>query len=194
MEERRNLKRIHRNLDVIEQTSGDLIGYTGNINHEGMMLVSKFQPALFLDVPIWVEVPEIKDKIPLVINGKWSQVNKNSDLYGTGCRLVESSPGTICKIKELVSEGRDDIQMKYNIPQNILDVTYCTYEFSCLTVGNCGERQLCEIDYTCGQHITVLKTEAGQQALNDCQYALEYNDEVICRCPVRYYLYQKYGV
>jgi len=194
MQESRNLKRIHRNLDVIEQTSGDLIGYTGNIHHEGLMLVIKFQPALFLDIPIWVEAPEVKDKIPLVINGVWSQANKNSNLYGTGCLLVEPSPGTICKIKELCSESRASMQMKYDIPQNILAETECPTEFNCLYDGKCKGFPRCDADYTASKYLTFLKPGLEEEILHKCQYVFSSYDKKICKCPVRYYLKKEYGV
>ena len=194
MEEKRNLKRIHRNLDVIEQTSGDLIGYTGNVHHEGMMLVSQFQPALFLDIPIWIDVPEINEKIPLVINGKWSQTNKNSDLYGTGCQLVESSPETICNIKELVSEDCDDMLMKYNIPQCILDETECPTEFSCLYDGKCKGFPRCDADYTASEYLTFLKPGVTKEVLHKCKYVFASYNKMICKCPVRYYLKKENGV
>jgi hypothetical protein len=102
--EKRRLKRSLCYLDVIEQTSGNFMGTATNIHHEGMMLVSMFQPALFLDVPIWVEDPNIKDKIPLVINGIWSQMNMHPVSYYTGCRIVDPSPEAICEINGLIEE------------------------------------------------------------------------------------------
>ncbi len=194
MKEKRNLKRIHRNLDVIEQTSGDLIGYTGNIHYEGLMLTSRFRPALFLDIPIWINIPKNKDKIPLVINGIWSQVNKNSGEYGTGCRLSEPSPEAICKIKELGSESHDDIRMKYNIPKNILDETECPTEFSCLYDGKCKGFPRCDADYTASEYLTFLKPGVAKEILHKCQYVFASYDKMICKCPVRYYLKKEYRV
>ena len=84
--------------------------------------------------------------------------------------------------------------MEYLIPQELRNETHCLYDFNCLAGGKCGQLPLCEIDYTSGQLITVLKSEVGSKVLKQCQYALEYCDDVICRCPVRYYLYKKHHV
>lgn len=105
MEDKRKLKRFAHKLNVTEQTSGNTIGYTGDIHQNGLMLVTKFQAALFLNIPVWVDVPVAdgtKNKIPLVIEGIWSQKDKNSDSYNTGCQLVAPTPEAIGEINELI--------------------------------------------------------------------------------------------
>lgn len=105
MEDKRKLKRFSHKLNVTEQTSGNLIGFTGDIHQDGLMLVTKFQTALFLNIPVWVDVPVVdgtKNKIPLVIEGVWTQKGINSDLYNTGCQLVAPTPEALSEITELI--------------------------------------------------------------------------------------------
>jgi hypothetical protein len=106
MEKRRKPERFNLNLDVIEQTTDNYIGSTGNIHHEGLMLISKVELALSLDIPIWLEMlgdKGIESKIPLFINGVWNKKTMYHGIYHTGCRIVEPSPEDIHEIDELMS-------------------------------------------------------------------------------------------
>lgn len=107
MEEKRKLKRFILYFNVIEQTSGRLLGYSGDIHQKGLMLVSKYEIPLIMDIPVLVQVPGevgVKSEIPLVINGIWNQLNMNPHFYNTGCRIVDPSQGVIDAINELVKE------------------------------------------------------------------------------------------
>lgn len=107
MEEKRIIKRSARYLNVIEQTSGDLIGHVGDIHYSGLMLVSKFGIPLLMDISVWVEVPGdrgIKSRVPLIINDIWNQKNTKPVFYHTGCRIVDPSHQTIRDIDELIGE------------------------------------------------------------------------------------------
>ena len=107
LEDKRKLKRFILYLNVIEKTSGKLLGYTGDINQHGLMLVSKYEIPLIMDIPILVQVPGeegVKSEISLVINGIWNQVNMNPHFYNTGCRIVEPSPKVTEAIKQLIDD------------------------------------------------------------------------------------------
>ncbi len=84
--------------------------------------------------------------------------------------------------------------MRYKVPQDILDATECTQEFSCLSDRNCGEFDMCEVTYTAGKNITFLKSEIAQEVLPQCNNTLPFTNGFICKCPTRYYLYHEYGV
>jgi len=106
-QEGRKLKRFILYLNVIERTSGKLLGYTGNIHRQGLMLVSKYEVPLIVDIPVLVQVPGeegIKSEIPLVINGIWNQINRNPHFYNTGCLVVNPSSEVIDAINELAKE------------------------------------------------------------------------------------------
>ncbi len=106
-EERRKHKRLIRYLNIIEESTGKLLGYTGDIHYSGLLLVSRSEIPLQVDIPVWIEVPGetgIKDRVPLIINGVWTQMNINPVFYNTGCWLVDPSPNDIGKIEKLIKE------------------------------------------------------------------------------------------
>jgi hypothetical protein len=107
LEERREYKRLIRYLNVIEQTTGKLIGRIGDIHNTGLLLVSEHEIPLLMDISIWLEVPgekEIKNRVPLVINGTWNQMNRNPDFYNTGCWIVNPPLDAINAIEKLIEE------------------------------------------------------------------------------------------
>jgi truncated hemoglobin YjbI len=106
-EERRQHKRLIRYLNVIEESTGKLLGYTGDIHYSGLLLVSRSEIPLQVDIPVWIEVPGdagIKERVPLVINGVWTQMNINPVFYNTGCWIVGPSPNDISKLEKLIEE------------------------------------------------------------------------------------------
>ncbi len=106
-QEVRKLKRFILYLNVIEQATGKLLGYTGNIHHQGLMLVSKHEIPLITDIPVLVQIPGeegIESEIPLIINGIWNQLNRNPHFYNTGCQVVDPSSEVIDAINELAKE------------------------------------------------------------------------------------------
>ncbi len=86
------------------------------------------------------------------------------------------------------------MQMEYTIPQEFLDDTDCLKEFSCLSNGKCGDIDMCKVNYAGSKNITFLKQGISDQIIHQCHYALKYYDRVICRCPIRHYLYQEYRI
>ena len=107
LEEKRELKRLIRYLNVIDQASGELIGYTGNIHYNGLMLITKSEIALHEEIAVLVEVPGdegVKTKIPLVIKGIWNQMNINPVFYNTGCRVVKPSQEAMREIDKLIED------------------------------------------------------------------------------------------
>ncbi len=103
--DKRELERFNLNLDVIEQTTDNYLGYTGDMHRVGLMLISKVELALSLDIPIWLEMlgdNGIESKMPMIINGVWNKKTMNPVIYHTGCRLVRPSPEAINKIDEFI--------------------------------------------------------------------------------------------
>jgi hypothetical protein len=58
--------------------------------------------------------------------------------------------------------------MKYEIPQDILELTECNSEY-----------------------ITFLKSGISKEVLQQCAYVFSAYDKLICKCPVRYYLFEE---
>jgi hypothetical protein len=74
--------------------------------------------------------------------------------------------------------------MDKKIPPEIMDATTrCKHEFSCLENENFCDTELCRIDYINGENIIFLKSNKP----HDCPYRVGFADQMICRCPVRYY-------
>jgi hypothetical protein len=107
LEEKRKEKRLVRYLNVIEQTTGKLLGHTGDIHYTGLLLVSTQEIPLLMDIPVWLEIPgegEIKNRVSLSINGIWSQKNINPDFYNTGCWIVNPPLDAVNAIEKLIEE------------------------------------------------------------------------------------------
>ena len=95
MDERRKLKRLRINLDVYDQASGSLLGYTSNLHAEGMMMVSENPFVIGKGYSIWLEIPDgDKDtkKIFLAACSRWCTSVKDPMLYYTGFRFVHPTP------------------------------------------------------------------------------------------------------
>ncbi len=105
MEERREDKRLISYLNVIEQTTGKLIGRVGDIHDTGLLLVSELEIPLLMDIHVWLEVPGekgIKNRVPLVIKGTWNQMNRKPVFYNTGCWIVNPQLDATSAIENLL--------------------------------------------------------------------------------------------
>jgi hypothetical protein len=73
--------------------------------------------------------------------------------------------------------------MSVKVPDDVLKMTTkCPHTFSCLTLGQCGERKMCEVEHINGTNLLFLKDK--QQAV--CSYRLTYANSQICICPTHY--------
>ena len=73
--------------------------------------------------------------------------------------------------------------MSVKVPDDILKMTTkCPHAFSCLTLGRCGERKICEVEYINGTHVMFLKDT--QETV--CRYRLTYGNGQMCTCPMHY--------
>ncbi len=86
--------------------------------------------------------------------------------------------------------------MRYQVPQDIIDETECPYEFSCISDGKCGDLDMCGVEYDSAIYIdsTYLKPEVDHEISRECQYADIVYGGIVCKCPVRFYIYQEYGI
>ncbi len=105
-EKRKIIRSIHY-INVIEQTTGKLIGHTGDIHYSGMLLVSTLEIPLLVDIPVWLEIPGdegFENRVPLVISGIWNQMNISPVFYNTGCWIINPSHKVISAIEKLIKE------------------------------------------------------------------------------------------
>ena len=79
--------------------------------------------------------------------------------------------------------------MIYTISADILKETDCQNDFSCLTTGKCGDREMCEVDYLNGPNVSFLKTKEYA----NCIHRLNYGGMQMCNCPTRYAIHKKYS-
>ena len=85
--------------------------------------------------------------------------------------------------------------MKYEIPQEIIDVTTeCPRDLGCLVDGKCKNLPMCEADYAGREYNTFLQSGVSQEVLQQCRFVFPSYGKLICKCPVRYYLCKEYGV
>jgi len=72
------------------------------------------------------------------------------------------------------------------VPPELLKKTIkCTYNFSCLDTGHCGDLIDCIVKYPVGQEALILTSHKHVT----CPYRINFGHVMICQCPVHYYLY-----
>jgi hypothetical protein len=77
-----------------------------------------------------------------------------------------------------------------NIPKEIMDqTTECPNAFSCLSCGQCGDSDTCKVEAAHSENILFIERKQHQS----CPYGLSVGEDQICRCPVHYAIYKKYG-
>jgi hypothetical protein len=101
-EERRKIERSLCYLDVIEPTTRQLIGHAGDINCEGLNLITKSKIPLSEDLLICVEFPGNDTCVSLVLRSIWSELYQEPFFYKTGCQIIEPSSETIRLLNQLV--------------------------------------------------------------------------------------------
>ncbi len=81
--------------------------------------------------------------------------------------------------------------MKYDIPVKVIIETMdCPHNFSCLTTGKCGDKELCRIQNNVADDISLLQTICRA----DCPYRKSLGSMQVCRCPTRNAIFRKYQV
>jgi len=77
---------------------------------------------------------------------------------------------------------------KIIIDQKIIDITKCDYNFICLKKET--RHEICEINRCVDNKICFLKKKNKKQ----CNHAVNYANTVICNCPVRIELFEKFDI
>ncbi len=80
--------------------------------------------------------------------------------------------------------------MKFVVEEERLSRTKCEYEFSCLESGEvaCGDK-MCTVSSADGENVLFLKDRGH----STCPFLAHFGGCYICRCPIRYTIYRKYG-
>jgi hypothetical protein len=84
--------------------------------------------------------------------------------------------------------------MNYELPQDIHDETECPNDFGCLTDGACKDFPVCDANFIGNRNITFLNPGVTKEVLNKCPYVFSSHGRLICKCPARHYLFDKYRV
>lgn len=76
---------------------------------------------------------------------------------------------------------------KLHIAESILKSTdKCLKNFACLTDGEC----LCEINQCLNRNNLIINYNKN----NPCQYKISMGNEILCSCPTRKELYNRYNI
>ena len=76
--------------------------------------------------------------------------------------------------------------MSEQIPEAVRKETArCGHDFSCVTSGKCGGREMCPVEYARGKNVLFLTDRQGLS----CPYRLPFGDRQVCRCPTHYALH-----
>ena len=108
MDERRGLKRRHLvfYLDVLDRTSGRVIGQLGDISIDGLLVISREQLPENFSCPARIALPDVRGFhggfLELGIRECWRSPDVNPDLFCTGFTLENPSAEDIGVINSLV--------------------------------------------------------------------------------------------
>lgn len=80
--------------------------------------------------------------------------------------------------------------MKFVIEKELLSKVKCEYGFSCLESDQIAcDHKVCSVSRANGENILFLK----DSSYLSCPFLVHFGGGAICRCPVRYVIYKKYG-
>ena len=85
--ERRHNKRITINEEVFDQTSGESLGYTGDINANGMMLIGTTAFEIGKEIRIRINIPDGKketNRVSLTAQCRWCEPHLDTDFFNSG--------------------------------------------------------------------------------------------------------------
>ena len=109
MSERRKFKRHHLvfYLKVFLQETNELIGFLGDITHEGLLLVS--EDAIESDKAYNLQMrlfPEENAEKSLLFTAtcRWSRIAANPDLFEAGFQFVNVTPHDVSLIDDLIDD------------------------------------------------------------------------------------------
>jgi hypothetical protein len=114
-EDRRQLERKLCYLDVFDQATGDLIGNANDIHHGGLNLITKSELKLLKDLSIWIEDPRDNARIPLVIEGIWSKIEKDPVYYSTGCKIHITASVESYALNEFIEKINNNVKKKFKL-------------------------------------------------------------------------------
>ncbi len=72
----------------------------------------------------------------------------------------------------------------------LLETTNCSKSYSCLSTGQCGDSEPCNVISTNGTGYLFLESDKSKK----CRYQLPFFNKTICTCPVHFELFSKYNV
>ncbi len=78
----------------------------------------------------------------------------------------------------------------YTVGNSFLNETNCNHDFSCLYEGNCGNNDMCEVEYERGEYFLILNENKEIKCNNIFSYGL--SDKHICLYPTNYAIYRNY--
>lgn len=78
--------------------------------------------------------------------------------------------------------------MKIHIDQSVQEeTTKCSHNFSCLSTGKCGDRDMCEVEYADGKNMLVLKSKEAAS----CPYRMSFGTVLMCTCPTHFDIHKQ---
>jgi len=69
-----------------------------------------------------------------------------------------------------------------------LNITTCEHDYSCLTTGKCGNRNICDVRFSAGEYVLFINNIEQ----TTCNFRMTYGYGHICTCPTRYGIYRTY--
>lgn len=110
--EKRRLKRFSAKLKVYSQLDDELIGYSENLNTQGMMVVTKSPLIIHKEYKIWFGTNKEEEKanrILITAYKVWDSITSDGErFYYSGLHFVAPEEKTLDRIQELLYSLEDE--------------------------------------------------------------------------------------
>ena len=110
--EKRRLKRFSAKLRVYSQLDDELMGYSENLNTQGMMVVTKSPLMIHKEYKIWFGASKEEEKanrIFITAYKVWDSMTSDGDrFYYSGLHFVAPVEGTLDRIQDLIYSLEDE--------------------------------------------------------------------------------------
>lgn len=112
VKEKRRLKRYSARLKVYSQITDELIGYSENLHHEGMMIITREPIQKNQELQIWFGATKDEkrlNRIFLCAYKVWESFTDNGErFYYSGLHFVTPTEDTLDKIQALIYSLEDE--------------------------------------------------------------------------------------
>lgn len=102
--------------------------------------------------------------------------------------IIKGSSISISSNRVMYQKGTP--HMNLSLPDEVLrETTKCPSNKSCLSTGQCENHNKCDVEWSPCRDVLFLKSK--EQDRPECPYRVSFGTAQVCRCPIKYAVYQQ---